>query len=139
MPEKIYYFDTSIWLDFFEKRDEPNFPKSEWAVKLINKIVEEGCKILFSDMNMVELVGVGYNEFEIGEILENLKDIIIKVESTGKEIGKSKDLASKRDVPRGDALHSLIARDNGAILVTFDHDFRKLDDITKPFKTNELL
>ncbi len=26
---KKFYFDTSIWLDFFENRDEPNLPKAK--------------------------------------------------------------------------------------------------------------
>lgn len=33
-----FYFDTSIWLDFLEKRDEPNLPKSAWVKDLIEKI-----------------------------------------------------------------------------------------------------
>ena len=36
MNEK-FYFDTSIWLDFFEDRNEPNLPKSDWARKLVTK------------------------------------------------------------------------------------------------------
>jgi len=38
--EKRFYLDTSIWLGFFEERDEPNFPKGTWAKKLIKKIIE---------------------------------------------------------------------------------------------------
>ena len=35
-----YYLDTSIWLDLFEDRNEPNFPKSDWAEKLNQKITK---------------------------------------------------------------------------------------------------
>ena len=58
--EKRFYFDTSIWLDFLENRDEPEMPKGTWAKELIKKIVKEGNKILFSDNNMLELINNGY-------------------------------------------------------------------------------
>ncbi len=53
--EKRFYFDTSIWLDFFENRDEPNFPKGTLAKKLIDKIIKEDWKIIYSDLNLMEL------------------------------------------------------------------------------------
>ena len=45
-----YYFDTSVWLDFFEQRDEPNLPKEELACKLIEKIIREDCLIICSEV-----------------------------------------------------------------------------------------
>ena len=48
-----YYFDTSIWLDFFEDRNEPNLPKSKWARELVNKIIENDDKVLYSDNNIL--------------------------------------------------------------------------------------
>jgi len=137
--EKRYYFDTSIWLDFLEKRDEPNMPKGEWATKLVEKIIRDRDKIIFSDVNMMELRGAGYSDFDMEDILDKFGEAIIKVEASEKEIGKSKDLASKKGIPRGDALHALIARDNNSILVTLDHDFKELTDIIKPYRTNDLV
>ena len=64
--QRKYYFDTSIWLDFFEKRDEPNFPKGTWAKELINKIIKEDDKILFSDNNLLELINIGYVTSSVG-------------------------------------------------------------------------
>lgn len=136
--QKRFYFDTSIWLDFLEDRNEPNFPKSDWANELIKKIKIKGDEIIFSDINMIELVRAGYSEFKIDDVLNKLENIA-RVESTEKEIGMSKDLAFKRNVPKGDALHALIARNNRAILITFDHDFQRLLDIIKPHRTNDLL
>jgi len=56
MAEK-FYFDTSIWLDFLEKRDGPGLPKGTWAKELIEKIIKNNDKILFSDINILELGG----------------------------------------------------------------------------------
>jgi len=64
---------------------------------------------------------------------------IVFVESTGKEIGKAKDLAYKREIPKRDALHALIARDNEAILITLDRHFQKLSDIIKPHSPKEFI
>lgn len=138
MAEK-FYFDTSIWLDFLEKRDEPNFPKATWAKELIRKIINNRYKILFSDVNMLELVNNNYLEFEIEEFISSLRPIIIYVEATEYEIGKAKDLAQKRDVPKKDALHALIARDNNAILITLDNHFKKTADISIPHSPKEFI
>lgn len=134
-----FYLDTSIWLDFFENRDEPNMPKSDWARELIANIISGKDIIVFSDINLIELCGAGYLEFDIEDSLQKLRLSIIKVEATEKQLGVAGDLAFKRDVPRGDALHALIARDYHAVLVTLDHDFRKLTDIIQPYRTNELI
>ena len=134
-----FYFDTSIWLDFFEDRDEPNLPKGRWAQELINKIIKSDSKILYSDNNIIELNVAGYNIYEIEMMFIKLKPILIFVESTEKESGKAKDLALRRNIPKRDALHALIARDNRATLVTLDQHFKKLLDITKPNRPQDLI
>ena len=138
MSEK-YYFDTSIWLDFFEYRNEPNFPKGRWVQELINKIIESDAKILYSDINIVELGVAGYSSQDIDMLFKKLKPILTFIESTNKQIGKAKDLSSKRNIPKGDALHALIARDKNAILVTLDHHFKKLLDITRSKRPQDLI
>ena len=64
---------------------------------------------------------------------------LIFVESTNAEIKRAKDLALKRDIPKGDALHALIARDNNSILVSLDNHFQLLKDIAKIKKPQELI
>ena len=137
--EKRFYFDTSIWLDFFENRDEANLPKGTWAKKLISKIISKNDKIVYSDLAVIELGEAGYSDYDLEELFRSFGNLLIFVEATDKQLGKSKDLAFKRKVPRKDALHALIARDNGAVLVTLDHHFRSLQDIVKSYRTNELL
>ena len=134
-----YYFDTSIWLDFFENRSEPNLPKSEWAHKLVNKILKDNSIILFSDVNMLELKAIGYLSEEINNLLKELMPLLIFIESTERQIGKAKDLGLKRDIPKRDALHALIARDNKAILVALDNHFQKILDIIMSKKPKDLI
>lgn len=136
---KEYYFDTSIWLDFFEGRDEPDIPKGTWARELVSKIIRESRKIIYSDLNISELEDAGYSLYEIEELFQPLKSILIFVESTEREVGKSRDLSLKRDIPKGDALHALIARDNNLVLITLDKHFQELLDITKPIRPQNII
>ena len=138
MTEK-YYLDTSIWLDFFENRNEPNLPKGDWAHKLLGIITENNDKAIYSDIIILELGVVGYQPHEIEKLFEKIKPILIFVESTEKQARKAKDLSLKRDIPKGDALHALIARDNQATLVTLDNHFKKLLDITKPKRPQDII
>ena len=137
--KKLFYFDTSIWLDFFENRDEPNFQKGELVNKLLNKIINENDKILYSDINLIELKALGYSAYELKDMFKELKAILFFVESTNYQIGKAKDISAKRSIPKGDALHAIIARDNHAILITFDDHFKKIVDITKPYKPQDII
>ncbi len=136
---KRYYFDTPIWLDFFENRDEPNLPKGEWANKLIDKIIAEDKRIIYSDAVKDELIDLGYSINEVEKLFEPLNRILIFVESTKKQFGKAKDLSAKRSVPLLDALHALVARDNKSLLVTRDAHFKKLTDITKYKKPEDII
>ena len=138
MTEK-YYLDTSIWLDFFENRNEPNMPKGDWAHKLLNKITKDNDKVIYSDVVLLELGEAGYQQHEIEKLFDKIKPILILTESTEKQVRKAKDLSSKRDVPKGDTLHALIARNNKATLVTLDNHFKKLSDIAKPKRPQDLI
>ena len=75
--EKRYYFDTSIWLDLFENRDEPNRPKGKQIRDLVKKIIQENDIILFSDQNFVELNDLGYPVWEIKNRLGELEMMIL--------------------------------------------------------------
>jgi len=97
MAEK-YYLDTSIWIDLFEDRNEPNMPKGRWVQELVTKIIETNSKILYSDINIIELGVVGYSPQDVDNLLKKFKPILIFVESTEKELGKAKDLSLKRKV-----------------------------------------
>ncbi len=136
---KKYYFDTSIWLDLFEERDELNFPKADHAKKLIKKIIQENSIILFSDLNEEELIATGYGFNEIPIYLGSLKKIIWPIDAAQKEIRKAKDLAERREIPQHDALHALIARNQHAILVASDRHFQHVKDIIISKRPQELI
>ena len=51
---------------------------------------------------------------------------------------EAKKIATERNIPVGDALHAIIARDNNLVLVTRDKHFENIEDISKHFKPEEL-
>lgn len=136
---KLYYFDTSIWINFFENRNEPNFQKGTIVRKLIEKIMMSGDNILYSNINLFEFYAFGYSRDYIYSLLKPLNPILIFVMAREKEKGIAKDLSSKRNIPKRDALHALIARNNGAILIVTDNHFQKIKDIIKPFRPQDVI
>ncbi len=138
MPDN-FYFDTSIWLDFFENRNEPNFPKSDRAKALIAKIIENKDIIIVSEAVKNELVGFGFSKYDIDSLFFPLQKVVFFVYSTKKQFGKAKDLSKKRNIPLFDALHALIARDNNALMITYDKHFDDLLDISRYKKPEEII
>ena len=136
---KLYYFYTSIWLDFFEDRNEPSFPKGKFAKQLFEKIINENDKIIYSDLTLIELNNTRYSNYELEEMFLKFRENIVFIEINKEQIGKGKDLALKRNIPKGDAIHAVFARDNNLILVTFDRHFDQLTDITNYFKPSDLI
>lgn len=135
----LYYFDTCIWLDLFEDRNNPIFPKSDLAQKLLSKIILNNDIIFVSDLVFIQLNNTGYSSEEINTWIQTITKIIIFIEASEKELRKAKDLSVKRQVPKGDAIHALIARNHKAVLVTYDQDFEKLNDIINSKTPRELV
>lgn len=67
--KKEFYYDSSIWIDFHEKRGK----NGESALRLILKIINEDLKIAYSDLNVKEFKNLGYTKDEINSILRIVK------------------------------------------------------------------
>ena len=137
--QKRYYFDTSIWLDFFEDRDEPNLPKGEYVKSLIKNIIKENGKIIYSEAIKNEMLVLGYSRNEIENLFLPHKRNLIYIYTNKKQFGKAKDISQKRNLPLFDAFHAILARDNKAILITRDKHFNKLTDICKYKKPEDFI
>lgn len=135
-----FYLDSAIWRDYFENRSDKFRPMGEWALNLINDVLENKDHILYSDL-IIEELKVKYNEEEINNILEiaNKRDLLIKVNISRSQAKEAGILCKQRSVAFGDALHAILARDNGAIMVTRDKHFLELTDITEIKKPEDLI
>jgi predicted nucleic acid-binding protein len=137
---KKYYFDSSIWRDYFENRKDKFRPLGEWAFELIKQIIKEKGIILYSELVIDELrkdwsqeaVNSCFGAFRSEELL-------VKAEITPEQYKEAVRLAREKKVPRGDALHAILARDNDAIMVARDKHFLELDDVANHKKPEELI
>jgi len=135
-----FYFDTSIWRDYYENRSDSTKSLGELALQLIKKIIEEDNLVLYSDFVVQELM-VKYSIEEINTILSIIYklNLLVKVPISKEQAHEAGVLCKKRKLPFGDALHSILARDNKAIMVTRDKHFERLMDIAEFKKPEDLI
>ena len=138
MVEK-FYVDTSIWIDLYEDRKGyRNEPLGEYALKLFSMIKAKNNKLIISDILIRELEGY-YSIEEINGMMRPFAKIIEKIISTPEQRIEARRIALERNLPPGDALHAILARDNNVILISRDKDFRMLADISKCHKPEDLI
>ncbi len=136
---KKYLIDTSIWVDLRENRKSFNKePLGDYAFELFKKIIVEKDKIVITDYIQRELES-NYKISEIKGMFLLFRVIIEKIIVSEKQREEAKKISEKRKVPKGDALHAIIARDNKLVMITRDNHFRILDDISKHYKPEELI
>lgn len=125
-----FYLDTSIWMDYFEGRKGKYIDYGESAFKLLIKALAEGIKIVVSDAILRELERF-YSFEQIRDFVLPFQEIMVQSIATEVQKKDAEKLAFERKIPRDDALHAVIARDNNAILVSRDRHFELLADICK--------
>jgi len=118
-----YYADSCIWIDFLEDR---------YPVNLFEDCLKHKEELLISDILLDELSRyiLVENMRMMLQILESEK-LLYKTISTIEQKFEAKNIATQRQIPIGDALHAIIARDYNATLVTRDKHFLRLTDICK--------
>ena len=138
MAEK-YYVDTSIWMDLLEDRKSyTGEPLGDYALKLFAMIKDQNHQLVLSDLLIRELES-NYSTEEINGMILPFTKIIQKIFVTTTQRDEAKKIATERNLPPGDVLHAIIARDNSLIMVTRDKHFKKLEDITKHYKPEEII
>ena len=138
--KKRFYIDTSIWRDYYENRSDKFRPLGDWALRFINKVLENGDYILYSNF-VIEELKVKYCEEEINKILEivSKRNLLLKVDISGFQAKEAAVISKQRNVAFGDGLHAILARDNNAIMITRDKHFLELTDISEVKKPEELI
>lgn len=131
----LYYFDTSIWLDYYEKRGQ----HGEFAFRLLLKIIEENSAVVCSDIHIKELKQLGYNMDQIHSIFRIVRPLNVRRASIFRaQLDEACRLAQARGIPSRDALHAILARDSDAQLIARDMHFEKLRDIARAKKPEEI-
>jgi len=137
--EEKFYIDTSIWIDLIEDRKGHNDePLGTYALKLFAMIKSKKHRMVVSDLLIRELE----SNYSIEEINGMMLPFMKKMETVfiaKDQRNKAKKIAQERNIPPGDVLHAIVAAENNYILITRDKHFRKLEDITKHFKPEEII
>ncbi|MFH1182509.1 MAG: PIN domain-containing protein [Candidatus Woesearchaeota archaeon] len=130
-----YYLDTSIWLDYYEKRGK----NGEIALRLISKLLKENLMIGYSDLTIMELKNLEYSEFEIKEILKTLSPKNSRrFHISRNQLEEANKIAKLRKIPRKDALHAILCRDHYFQLVATDKHFEKISDVATPARPESI-
>lgn len=137
---RAYYIDACIWRDFHENREDKFRPLGEWAFEMFRMIKENKFLVLYSNLIVDELS----KDFDIEQIKEIFKIIseaglLKKVELRKQQFQKAAKLKKERNLPFGDCLHAIIARDNKAIIITRDKHFEELQDVVESAKPEDLI
>ena len=134
-----YYVDTSIWMDLLEGRIGYRGEKlGDYALRFFAFLKSTKRRLVVSDLLVFELKRNYSSENIIGFFLP-YQDIIKRVFFSQKEYSEAKKLAKERNLPLGDALHSILARDHQLILVTRDKHFILLRDVCSSYKPEEII
>lgn len=138
MTEK-YLIDTSIWVDLYEDRKGyQNEPLGDFAFKLFSVIKAKQNKIVITDLTIRELE-MNYTISEINGMMKPFEAILEKLVASKEQRDEAKKIAEERNIPKGDVLHAILARDHKFILITRDKHFRQLTDISEHHKPEELI
>ncbi|MBI2664560.1 type II toxin-antitoxin system VapC family toxin [Candidatus Woesearchaeota archaeon] len=133
-----YYIDTAIWRDLHENRKDKSKNLCELAFGLLVKIRSNKEKIVYSDF-VVEELSRAYDEQTIGRLFKNVSALLEKIEISEEQIKEAAVISKELNIPFGDALHGVLARDNNAIMVTRDRHFKKFRDKIVVKKPEELI
>lgn len=134
-----YYLDTSVWIDLYEDRIGYNKePLGDFAWRLLSLIKINKNKLIITDILIKELE-INYSLEEINGMLKLFEEITEKIIVTKQQRDEANKIAEERNIPSGDALHAILTRDHNLILITRDNHFRKLHDICKSYKPEELI
>lgn len=135
----VYYIDAAIWIDLFEDRKGyNNEPLGEFALIFLTLIKTRNERIVITDF-LVEELKRGYTLEELDVLINPFKHLIIKITVKPGQKKEAIEISKQRKLPKGDALHAIVARDYCLILITRDRHFKLLMDIAEYYKPEQLI
>jgi len=126
MPRK-FYPDTSVWRDYFEDRKDSMRPLGEFAFRFLKGCVERKDILVVSNAVEKELLDY-YTQEKINLVFSSFTETILRLEYSKKQSEEAFNFwkTTGKKYPLYDFLHSIIARDSKAILVTRDRHFEEI-------------
>ncbi len=112
-------------------------PLGDYAWRLIAHIMTTHSLLLLTETIIKELERT-YPIEQVNGIFIVLKKLLRTHIITQEQRDEATAIAHERNVPVGDAIHAVVARDTRSTLVTRDKHFRKLNDIAQSYTPEEL-
>jgi predicted nucleic acid-binding protein len=126
-----FYLDTAIWRDYFEDSKDGIRPLGEFAFQFLKNCEKNACTVFYSETVVHELKR-DYSDEKIKQVFSSFKHFLEIVPISNEQYSEAKELAGiKTESHESDILHSILARDNKAVLVTRDFHFETLQDIVE--------
>jgi len=97
-----------------------------------------GNKIVISDIVLAELEN-NYSAEAVNSILLPFAKITEKIISCEIQFLEGRKISNERNIPLGDAMHAIIARDNKLSVITRDNHFKHLKDICVSHKPEDII
>jgi len=88
---------------------------------------------------LIRELEMNYSMEEIKGMMKPFENIVEKIITAKKQRDEAEKIAEERKIPRGDAMHAILARDHHLILVTRDKHFKILEDISTHHKPEDLI
>jgi predicted nucleic acid-binding protein len=122
-----FYLDTSVWRDYFEDRKDNMRPLGEFAFRFLKNCEERNDVVIVSNAVEKELLD-HYARDRVNEVFLSFVEIIVKIEYSKEQSEEAFNFWKKegKKFPLYDILHSIIARDSNAILITRDRHFEEI-------------
>ena len=122
-----FYLDTAIWRDYFEDRKDSMRPLGEFAFRFLKNCAERKDAVIVSNAVEKELLEY-YTKEKVGQVFSSFVEIILMAEYSEKQAEEAFKfwVGSGKKFPYYDILHSVIARDSEATLVTRDRHFEEI-------------
>ncbi|MEK6816715.1 MAG: PIN domain-containing protein [Nanoarchaeota archaeon] len=137
--ENTYYVDAAIWIDLFEDRKGyNNEPLGEFAHLFLGLVKIRNEKIVVTDFLFEELRR-GYTMQELEKLFALFKELIIKIVVKKEECEEAAKISKERNIPKGDALHTVVSRNMYLILIARDRHFDQLKDIAAHYKPEDII
>ena len=115
-----------------------NEPLGDFGLELLADIKSKENIIIITDLLITELA-MNYSIAQINGMFKPFEKTTEKIIATDEQRAEAKKIALERNIPKGDALHAIMARDHDLILVSRDKHFKQLLDICKYRKPEELI
>lgn len=125
-------------MDYYEDRKDPSKDIGKFAFRLLCRLLASNSCIVVSTFLLYELEAY-YTLDQIRGITIHFEKIMEKVEATQEQKQEAAVLAEKLKVPKGDALHAVLARDNNAVLVSRDKHFQLLKSVCEVVKPEDII